>query len=235
MDKVGAGYRHVAAEAKCPSCSVPLGNATSILAFRLVENMKHECSNKDCDEMVAFHLFEEHLKVCQHRLVSCPGPDQSCKLLLPLGQLEEHIQHCPGVTVNVNPNPSLHRIHLSADKVRKGKDIAWQTALINFEEKMFFLRRRRLSSSFQFEVVLAGTEAESDDFSARISLLSNNRDGRTYMQVTSHPRPISQVSWGHTGLTVPEHDLRRAIQEIGAIQENGDYTLFVEVGITSWK
>ena len=139
---VGAGYRYMAAESKCPSCSVPLGNATSILAFRLVENLKHECSNKDCNEMVAFPLYEDHLKVCQHRLVSCPGPDQSCKLLLPVGQLEDHIQHCPAVAVKLISNPSWHCTDLAASQVRNGKANAWTTTLINFEERMFFLRRR---------------------------------------------------------------------------------------------
>ena len=68
---------------------------------------------------------------------------------------------------------------LAANQVRNGKAIAWTTSLINFEVRMFFLRRRQLNNNLQLKILLAGTEAESDDFSARISMMGNNSNGQT--------------------------------------------------------
>ena len=48
--------------AKCPSCTVDLGNGTSLLASRLVEKVKHQCEHFGCEEMVDFAEFENHLQ-----------------------------------------------------------------------------------------------------------------------------------------------------------------------------
>ena len=228
-DVIAAGFRYMPApEAKCPSCTVPMGNATSLLAYRLVENIQHECSNRGCGQFVDFQLFEEHLKVCQHRIVLCPGTE-GCKLLLPIGQVEEHISSCPAIADTVTPNGSLQVSGIPANKVRNGKTIFWATKVIKFEEKTFFVRRRRLDNNLDFEVVFNGDETEAEGFSACMSLLGINTK-RTYMQVTSSPRPISKVSWGYAGLTVPEKD----ISKYGTVDESGAFRLFLKVSITSW-
>ena len=208
-DVIAAGFRYMPApEAKCPSCTVPLGNATSLLAHRVIENIQHECSNLGCRQLVDFEDFEEHLKVCQHRIVLCPGAE-TCNLLLPIGQVEEHISSCPAVASTLTPNHSLQVSGIAANKVKNGKTIMWATQLIKHEGRTFFVRRRRLNNTFNFEVVVNGDEAEAEGFSASMSLMMGNNSKRTYMHVTSSPRPISKVSWGHRGLSVPESDISK--------------------------
>merc|ERR1719430_1395556 len=80
--------------AKCPSCTVDLGNGTSLLASRLVEKLKHQCEHLGCEKMVEFAQFEKHLRSCQFRQVPCPGKGTHCQILLPFNKVEEHVSTC---------------------------------------------------------------------------------------------------------------------------------------------
>ena len=80
------------AEPKCPSCMVDLGNATSLLAYRLVEKLRHECEQDGCKEMVPFPQLEKHKLVCPFRNVLCPG--NYCRLEIPINKFEEHAKSC---------------------------------------------------------------------------------------------------------------------------------------------
>ena len=82
--------------AKCPSCMVDLGNATSLIASRLVEKVKHECDNEGCDEMFDLSHLESHQKVCVFRKVRCPG-SVLCKLEMSFNKVEEHVKGCRGI------------------------------------------------------------------------------------------------------------------------------------------
>ena len=58
------------------------------------ENMKHECSFQGCGEMVAFKDVKDHVLVCKHRLVVCPGSDD-CKEMVPFcTQTGKHFVRC---------------------------------------------------------------------------------------------------------------------------------------------
>ena len=50
--------------AKCPSCKVDLGDATSLIASRLVEKVKHECENDSYEELLNLPQLESHKEVC---------------------------------------------------------------------------------------------------------------------------------------------------------------------------
>jgi hypothetical protein len=39
-------------ERNCPTCRGPMGEAKSLLASVVIENVMHECNNKDCDTMI---------------------------------------------------------------------------------------------------------------------------------------------------------------------------------------
>ena len=80
---------------KCPSCMVDLGNATSPIASRLVEKVRHECENDGCEEMFYLSQLESHQKVCLFRKVLCPGRRVSCKLEMPFNKVNEHMKACP--------------------------------------------------------------------------------------------------------------------------------------------
>ena len=82
-------------ESWCPSCTVHLGNATSLIASRLVERVKHECENEGCDEMFNLTQLETHQEVCLFRKVLCPGSDKGkndCMLEMPFNKVAEHVK-----------------------------------------------------------------------------------------------------------------------------------------------
>ena len=69
--------------AKCPSCMVDMGNATSLIASRLVEKVKHECENDSYEELLNLPQLESHKEVCLFRKCSVlavdPGANSSCR------------------------------------------------------------------------------------------------------------------------------------------------------------
>merc|ERR1719430_2271288 len=76
-------------EPKCPSCMVTLGNATSLLASRLVEKVKHECEHDGCEEMIPFADLKKHMLVCLFRKVLCPSSG-GCGLVIAFNKVVEH-------------------------------------------------------------------------------------------------------------------------------------------------
>ena len=80
-------------EPKCPSCMVNLGTATSLLASRLIQNVKHECQHDGCEEMIPFADLKKHQLVCLFRKVLCPGSGD-CELKISYNKVDEHARIC---------------------------------------------------------------------------------------------------------------------------------------------
>ena len=64
--------------AKCPSCMVDLGNATSLIALRLVEKVRHECENDGCGSE------DECSSYLTSVAIRKPGQDQSSQIFTKL-------------------------------------------------------------------------------------------------------------------------------------------------------
>ena len=195
-------------EAKCPSCTTNLGDATSILASRLVENVKHQCENFGCEEMVALADFEAHLRVCQFRQVLCPGSGAVCKLLLPFNQVEQHVANC-GNQQFKHQGRALENRDTEIYTVRRGREgelLYWRTSIVKAHGKMFFCKMKRDQHTYFWEVVMLGDEEESKNYRATLSLLENN-DEVIFAMAAFPPRPISQIGWEQMGFYVPEKNL----------------------------
>ena len=95
-----SGCKEARAEAgrlDCPSCRGPMaGEAKSLLATVVIENVKHECEHKGCKEMVHYKQLGEHKEVCSYRLVRCPATDPAlpdlCRGLIAFRDVEQHIK-----------------------------------------------------------------------------------------------------------------------------------------------
>merc|ERR1719154_1055879 len=74
----------------CPTCRVAMGNGMSLLAGIVVDNIKHGCRFVDCEESFAVDKVEDHEKICQHRIVSCPH--DLCKEKFALSNVLKHLQ-----------------------------------------------------------------------------------------------------------------------------------------------
>ena len=77
-------------EAKCPSCMVALGNATSVLASRVIQRVTHECEHDGCEEKIPFAHLEKHRLACLFRKVLCPD----CRIEKTVHEVAQHIQFC---------------------------------------------------------------------------------------------------------------------------------------------
>ena len=198
-------------EAKCPSCMVNLGNNTSLLASRLLEKVKHECEEEDCEEMIPFHDLEKHKKVCLFRDVLCPG--QYCKLKIPFSKVEEHSRACAGfdkAILDINGENNDWPLWVMSEKDQGAhREILkfWPTKILSAHGRTFFVMTKRRDQYRSLEIVMLGNEEECKDFLASTTVLDKDDPLKVFTKHTSRPRPISLENWGIMGLMLSEDAL----------------------------
>ena len=193
--------------AKCPSCTIELGNSTSLLASRLVERVKHQCEHFDCNEMVEFAQFETHLQVCQFRQVLCPGKGTLCKVLLPFNKVEEHVSKCGNHQFKHQEHGLENKAKeiYTVKKVNPGPLLYFRTTIVKAHGKVFFCKMKKDEDLFFWEMVMLGSEQECRGYRATLTILENN--DKVFAMSAFHPRPISQRRWEKMGLYVPDQNL----------------------------
>ena len=193
-------------EPKCPSCMVALGNATSLLASRVIEKLKHECEHEGCDEMIPFADLEKHQLVCLFRNVLCPGI-HDCNLEISFNMVEEHVKTCDDIVKPAKHNSYSRSHELSTKKDPTIEDIdgQWKTEQIMAFGKSFFARYKIENRSHFSEVIMLGSEAECRGFLVSMTIL--DEEERVFTTKICRPRPISLERWGHMELVVPEKAL----------------------------
>ena len=193
-------------QAKCPSCMVNLGNATSLLASRLVEKMKHKCEQEGCEQMIPFPQLEKHQMVCLFRKVLCPG--NTCKLEIQFNKVEEHAKSCANFSkwIIESNNSSWSQI-LSGSSMGTIEFVTWPTKTILLHGKVFFVKTKRENQIYTFETMMLGNDEECKEYLSSITIL--DKDGEIFTRNTSHPRPINMEEWGGMGLMLPENALSR--------------------------
>ena len=156
-DRIRQEARLAEREPKCPSCMVDLGNATSLLASRLVERLKHECEQDGCEEKIPFAQLERHQLVCLFRKVLCPG--SNCKLQIPFNKMEEHANSCGKIGIVLMDN-TWHQ-YLATNKKDSGDFLTWPTVSFEAHGKLFFVNTKRTKKHiYMFETILLGSEEE---------------------------------------------------------------------------
>ena len=215
--------------AKCPSCIVDLGDATSLLASRLVERVKHECEHEGCEEMVAFDHLENHQQSCLFRKVLCPGSGLTCKLEMALVKVEEHVKTCPDFWKTIQLNNAVTKQRMEERDNDSGETIFWDSAKISAHGKIFFLRRKRENKNQIYETVMLGSAKECSGFLVTTKIL--DKDSKTFTANTSQPRPISQESWGHMGLILPEKALANIWRPDGDQYIAFDFQICIWAGV----
>ena len=207
----------VGGQPKCPSCMVELGNATSLLASRLIEKLKHECEQEGCEEMIPFPELVKHKLVCLFRNVLCPGG--GCKLEIQFNKLKEHANSCAYVEKQIEEE-NLSRTHRMTRRYMEFDDtLFWHTDSLLAHGNLFFMKEKRENKIYWFETIMLGTEEECKDYLSSTTVL--DEDFQTFATYTCHPRPISLEKWGDMGLTLSENALARIwmhLQESGHLQ-----------------
>ena len=204
-DRIRLDAEAAQVSAKCPSCTVDLGNATSLLASRLVERVKHECEHDGCEEMLAFAQLGKHQMDCASRKVLCPGSARTCKLEIPFNKVEEHIEACPEHLKPVQSNNAVVKLRM-AERYKGGSGpLCWGSTTVLAYSKTFIVRKKRENQTQVYETVMLGSAEECRRFLVRTKILDKN--SKIFTANTSRPRPISQETWGHMGLILPEKAL----------------------------
>ena len=212
-------------EPKCPSCMVALGNATSLLASRVIEKLKHECEHEGCDEMIPFADLEKHQLVCLFRNVLCPGI-HDCSLEISFNMVEEHVKTCDDIVKPAKHNSYSRSHELSTKKDPTIEDIdgQWKTEQIMAFGKSFFARYKIENRSHFSEVIMLGSEAECRGYLASITILDD--DGKVFTRKDCRPRPISLEEWGDMGLVVTE----KALSSIW-VEDGEDFVFNINVSV----
>ena len=214
-------------QAKCPSCMVDLGNATSLLASRLVERVKHECEQDGCKEIIPFTQLEKHQQACSFRKVLCPGNGNTCKLEMPFNKVEEHVRVCKDTWKFILSNGSACENALSQKQYCYSWRSRWPTQVVLAHKRMFFVKARREKGTYYFEAIMLGSEAECMGYLASITVQKPGKDPKVLTKSTSHPRHISLDSQGDMELILPE----KALSKIWIVKEDKfvyDVKLYIE-------
>ena len=201
-------------EAKCPSCMVALGSATSLIASRLVEKVEHECENDGCGKMFKLSQLGGHQDICLFRKVRCPGSGHTCKLELPFIKVEKHLEDCPDTSKVISENNSAWTAFISQDaRDSVQSKFFWNTKRIVAHDRTFFLKHKKENSNHYFEALMLGSEEESMGYQASITIQKpgQSTSSKYFARNVSNPRHIDLQSWGVMGLTLPQKALSKFI------------------------
>ena len=211
-------------EPKCPSCMVALGNATSLLASRVIEKLKHECEHDGCLYMIPFADLKKHQLVCLFRKVLCPGRG-FCTHEISFNKLDEHFRVCDDIDKSISETKMSWQQQIPKIVAETDAFIGWTTDVIKSGGKTFFSRCKRQNFSHFFEVLMLGSEAECKEFLACVTILDG--EGQVFTRKEWRPRPISLEEWGLMGLVVPE----KALSSIWRADEEQNFVYDLEMSV----
>jgi len=161
----------------CPTCRVPLGRSTSLLAITVIEQIPHRCDfePQGCSARLALPNLKAHIANCTYRLVKCPNfsclPEK-----VPLAMLAEHtLKRCiHNGTFYDAPLSNKYNFITYPPDVRNQFDrrrtSTWRPDGLTFDGKNFFLKiiRKGKKCSWFFCVQMAGSQQEASLYTATI-------------------------------------------------------------------
>ena len=211
-DEVGPMFRPRGApnrpkHLQCPSCKVAMGEATSLLATRVIERVEHECEFLGCQERVLLEWYRSHTATCLLRLVTCPAAH--CDQLLAFNSIIEHVTTCKGIS----SLDWLNKPHSSMvwTTSTKDKDVMFQPVKISLKGGTFIYLIKRQQGVFSSEVVMLGNVEDCNRFMARISLVEPTTK-QAVVSFSSRPRPVDREKWGDFCLTITQKTMEKVWQ-----------------------
>eukprot|EP00092_Neocalanus_flemingeri_P016183 GFUD01017515.1.p1 GENE.GFUD01017515.1~~GFUD01017515.1.p1 ORF type:complete len:350 (-),score=101.90 GFUD01017515.1:29-994(-) len=178
--------------ASCPTCRTNMLSGKSLLAVTVMENIEHECQHEDCEELLPLEEYKLHLKLCPHRSVRCPAPQELCGRDLALSKVYDHIlSECKGSSNKKKhvPNdefPVKFNKRFRANKSRRGLGLSWKGV-------HFYLSFDKVPPFHVFNVQLIGNGAECKDYEVNIAVHSPGDDemeGKNVQRFSGEPLAI---------------------------------------------
>jgi len=164
----------------CPTCRVPLGRSTSLLAVTVIEQIPHRCEfeSQGCSARLALPHLKAHISNCPHRLVRCPN--FSCPEKVPLAMLAEHtLKRCihNGTFFDAPLSNKYNYITYPPDaknQFDRRRNSTWRPDGLTFDGKNFFLKitRKGRRGGWFFYVQMAGSEKESSLYTTTIHVFN---------------------------------------------------------------
>ena len=188
----------------CPTCRVPLGRSTSLLALTVIQQIPHPCQfePQGCDARLALSNLEAHAAICPHRLVTCPNA--TCSLQVPLATLAEHtLERCihKGTFLDTplaNKYNFIAKPPDSQARFDRGRNSLWQPDGLTFDGKNFFFKmtRKGRKGNWFFFVQMAGSEEDCSNYTASIQVfnLKAGIGGRNSHKFTGEVCPVDVTS-----------------------------------------
>jgi len=160
----------------CPKCRQNMGTGKSLLALRIIENIRHRCKFNHCQESFDLAKLVQHEQICVHRIVSCP--DSDCNYQVPLSKLKDHLIKSSCFDGNepifLENLPYGFRVNFKD----VGEVTGWTTDLLEFGGDNFGLLAEKANNFFVFSVVLFGSEKQCSKYS--IDIKAFERDATSW-------------------------------------------------------
>eukprot|EP00092_Neocalanus_flemingeri_P006404 GFUD01006894.1.p1 GENE.GFUD01006894.1~~GFUD01006894.1.p1 ORF type:complete len:377 (-),score=80.58 GFUD01006894.1:15-1145(-) len=159
----------------CPTCRVGMGDAKSLLAVTVIENIDHRCKFVDCEGFFPFDEIEEHAKDCCHRTVSCP--QSKCNVKVGLSKLLDHLNDAdcsffPARNEKVSDVKTL-RFNMT-ERQRNKKNLSSYLFTFALEDTSFCIIYEKCDGLYHFYSVMLASEEVCAKY--KIYLVVHERD-----------------------------------------------------------
>ena len=182
--------------------------------------------------------LEQHEKICQYQLVSCPFDKAH---ILSLFDLRNHstTMDCEGIKRETDlavAEFELSELQIISRFVTMDKDeglynVRRTNILLKRKTgQVFYFKSERVAGGMhRFELVTEGTEEECKKTKVQIDVRDSTN--QPLLTLTTHPRPLSMDSWGDFGLWIPETSLAKIGQQDVAQPIGQPNVTYYKVGI----
>ena len=188
----------------CPTCRVPLGRSTSLLAITVIEQIPHRCEFElqGCMVRLALSNLKAHVTNCPYRLVKCPN--FSCPKKVPLAMLAEHTLKICIHNGTFYDTPLSNKYNYftyppdTKNQFDRRSNSTWRPDGLTFNGENFFLKitRKGKKSSWFFFVQMAGGEEKCSLYTATIHVYNPKAgvNGRNSFRFIGEVCPINVSS-----------------------------------------
>jgi len=170
----------------CPTCRVKMWDGKSLLAVTVIENIEHKCKNEGCTDLLPLTELENHMTICQFRIISCPAPSDYCQKKVPFCQLLDHIlSDCQGSVNKDNGGEILIYTMPRTKEYSSGNfpigDFWMSGAAFQWKEHFFYLNRESADGASVFSIQHFGDEEDCKKFKVEIKVHKTG-DKENYIQ-----------------------------------------------------